>query len=79
MKHTVESFIGSKAEFDKGGSGFIFGVNEKGGMQMIGEVRGWGAIQNMFDTETEAEEFQDELGKWIADAINQKLNKTTTP
>jgi len=39
-------------------------------------IRGWGAIQNMFPTITDAEQFQDELGRFIADAINEKLKNT---
>ena len=31
---------------------------------------GWGAIQNLFKTHKEAEIFQDEVGKFIAEAIN---------
>jgi hypothetical protein len=38
-------------------------------------IRGWGAIQNMFPSITDAEQFQDELGKFIADAINEKLQR----
>jgi hypothetical protein len=36
-------------------------------------VRGWGAIQHLFKTEEEAIEFQNELGIFIQDAINEKL------
>lgn len=39
----------------------------------IVSVRGWGAIQHLFKTVEEQEEFQDELGKFIQDAINEKL------
>lgn len=46
---------------------------EDGGSQMIGEVRGWGRLQNCFDTEEEAAEFQDYVGKFIAEAINEKI------
>jgi hypothetical protein len=51
---------------------------------MIGEVRGWGAIQNLFKNKDgsidfkKAEDFQDSLGVWIADAIQQKLEKERT-
>jgi hypothetical protein len=38
-------------------------------------IRGWGAIQNMFPSITDAEQFQDELGRFIADAINEKLQR----
>jgi hypothetical protein len=46
-----------------------------GGFQMIGEVRGWGALQNVFKTEKESAKFQDEIGKFIADAINEKVQR----
>lgn len=46
-----------------------------GGSQMIGEVRGWGALQNAFKTEKESAKFQDEIGKFIADAINEKVQR----
>jgi hypothetical protein len=46
-----------------------------GGSQMIGEVRGWGALQNEFNTMEEASKFQDEVGKFIAEAINEKIQR----
>lgn len=46
-----------------------------GGSQMIGEIRGWGALQNEFETEIEAAVFQDEVGKFIAEAINEKVQR----
>jgi hypothetical protein len=45
------------------------------GNQLIGEVRGWGALQQEFKTEAGAEEFQDEVGKFIAEAINEKIKR----
>jgi len=36
-------------------------------------IRGWGANQNMFKTVEEQAAFQDELGIFIQDAINEKL------
>lgn len=36
-------------------------------------VRGWGVIQNLKDLPCSPEEFQDELGKFITEAINEKL------
>lgn len=52
-----------------------------GGSQMIGEIRGWGALQNLFkdgkktpqEYTGEAAQFQQEVGKFIADAINEKV------
>jgi hypothetical protein len=46
-----------------------------GGSQLIGEVRGWGALQNEFNTQEEATKFQDEVGKFIAEAINEKVQR----
>jgi hypothetical protein len=48
---------------------------EKDGSQMIGEVRGWGAIQKLFKTEEEASKFQDEVGEFIAQAIREKVER----
>jgi hypothetical protein len=50
-------------------------VNHDDGNQLIGEVRGWGALQNEFDSEDKAYMFQDEIGKFIADAINEKVKR----
>ena len=46
-----------------------------GGSQMIGEIRGWGAIQQEFKTQEQAAQFQDEVGRFIADAINEKIER----
>ena len=50
-------------------------ANHDDGNQLIGEVRGWGALQQEFKTEAGAEEFQDEVGKFIAEAINEKIKR----
>ena len=72
----LKDFIGT-AKFDEHGGRYIWGVDKNGYHQMIAEVRGWGAIQNLFKTEQEAAEFQDNLGRFIADAINEKLSDKT--
>ena len=41
--------------------------------RMVLDVRGWGEIQNLFDTLEESEAFQDELGEYFASAINMKI------
>ncbi len=68
----VKDFIGKKVKYDQMGQ-MIFATDEKKGDQLILNVRGWGSIQNLFKTQEEAVQFQDEFGEWIADAINQKL------
>ena len=46
-----------------------------GGSQMIGEIRGWGALQHCFETEEEASKFQDEVGRFIVEAIREKIER----
>ena len=81
MEKEIKKFIGEKVTYDRMGQYFWGHRKGSGGQQMVGELRGWGAIQNLFknnigqiDTD-KAAEFQDAVGEWIADAINQKLNR----
>jgi hypothetical protein len=53
----------------------IWNKDKEGDIQKVADIRGWGAIQNLFKTQKEAEEFQDEIGKFIADAINEKIQR----
>ena len=69
-----KDFIGVKASYDKDGQ-IIWGENNKGELQMLLNVRGWGAIQNLFKNQEIAAKFQDEFGEWITEAINEKLKK----
>ena len=50
-------------------------ANNDDGNQLIGQIRGWGAFQNEFKNADEAYVFQDEVGKFIADAINEKVQR----
>lgn len=76
----VADFIGKMAKYDEHGQN-IFGIDKNLCVQNIADVRGWGAIQNLFRNKDgsirfeEAKEFQDKLGKWIADAITEKLER----
>jgi hypothetical protein len=86
----IKNFIGH-AKYDEWGGGYIWGYDKKEVNNMLAQIetpddetvevnqvlsiRGWGAIQNMFPSIEDAEAFQDELGKFIADAINEKLEK----
>lgn len=76
----VSDFIGKMAKYDEHGNN-IFGVSEDCKLQNIADVRGWGAIQNLFKNKDgairfdEAKEFQDKMGKWIAEAITEKLER----
>jgi hypothetical protein len=86
----IKKFIGH-AKFDEWGGGYIWGNKKEGNemiaqindfpdgtYEVVNEVlsiRGWGAIQYMFPSIEDANEFQNELGKFIADAINEKLER----
>ena len=69
----VEDFIGDNVEYDE--SGQVIWGNKDDGQQLLIDVRGWGAIQNLIKNNDKATKFQDDLGKWFAEAINEKLNK----
>lgn len=78
MGKKIKEFIGIKANYDAMGQ-MIFGENDKGELQLIADVRGWGAIQNLFKNsdgtikEDAAMTFQDSVGAFIAEAITEKL------
>lgn len=63
----------------------LFGVQKNGHHQMLADVRGWGAIQNLFKNkdgtirEEEAAKYQDDLGQWLADAVNEKMARERNP
>lgn len=72
-------FIGDEVRYDRDGQIF-WGVKNENQLQMIAELRGWGAIQNIFKEKgtingEKAAMFQDEVGEWIARAINEKLER----
>ena len=73
---TPKDFIGEKATYDEWGQ-IIWGHKGED-MQMLLDLRGWGAIQQLFKDQDKAANFQDELGQWIAEAINEKLQKELT-
>lgn len=51
----------------------IYSKNMEDKSQIILDVKGWGRLQNEFETEEEAAKFQDEIGEFVADAIRQKI------
>ena len=54
---------------------YLWSKDSTGGSQMIGEIRGWGRLQNEFSNSDNAGIFQDQVGKFIADAINEKVQR----
>lgn len=82
-KEAVKAFLGEKIIYDEMGQ-YIWGVLKNGHHQKIADLRGWGAIQNMFvlkngtiDME-KASKFQDDLGKLIAKTLNDTLLSPST-
>jgi len=80
MDKPVKDFINGKVTYDNYGQ--YFWINTPEGLQMLAELRGWGAIQNLKEFkvngwihEKEAGEYQDKIGEWIAQAINEKLER----
>lgn len=69
----VLDFINAKVTYDPYG-GQYFWINFEKGAQMLAEMRGYGAIQNLKGVDN-PDKFQDEIGRWIADAINEKRER----
>lgn len=73
---TIEKWL-EDVHYDNLGT-CIWNREKDGGNQMIADIRGWGAIQNEFKTNEEAEKFQDEVGEFIVEAIKEKLARTSS-
>jgi len=77
----IINFIGECVRYDDFGGGYLWGKQPNDEEQMIAEVRGYGAILNLFlDKECDydfvkANQFQDDLGKFIAEAITEKIKR----
>ena len=82
MTKKVKDFIGDRVIYDKE-SQCVFG-EKNGELQKIADIRGFGAIQNLFTRKDgsvdfdSAYEFQDKLGEFIADAILAKMITSAT-
>lgn len=73
---TIAEYIGDNLYYDKNSAQILSGgEGTNTDFRMIADVRGWGALTNIFKDEGKAVEFQDQLGQFIADAINEKLRK----
>lgn len=79
----LTDFLKGKFKYDNIGQ-YIWLVEPNGNHQKIADLRGWGAIQNLFklsggkiDIE-KAEKFQDDLGKWVTEALQEKLERENT-
>jgi hypothetical protein len=76
---TIEEFIGHNPQYNPSAGSIYAMTNE--GPQMLLDIRGFGRLQKHFTDETGkidfkgAETFLDSVGAWVADAIEQKLQR----
>jgi len=79
-KNIIE-FIGNQVEFNKHGDACFWGTNSNNQEQMIAEIRAYGAIRKLFldddrkPNPQKEEQFQKELGDFIAEAITEKIQR----
>lgn len=71
---TIEKWL-SDVYYDEYGTHIWNREDADGGSQLVADVRGWGRLQNEFKTQDEAAKFQDKVGKFIADAIREKIQR----
>jgi len=51
----------------------ILNKDADGKIQLIADIRGWGRLQNEFENISEAADFQNEVGRFITEAIREKM------
>jgi hypothetical protein len=71
---TIEQWL-SDVYYDNWGTHIWNKEDKDGGSQLVAEVRGWGRLQNEFETKDEAAKFQDEVGEFIVQAIREKIEQ----
>lgn len=74
MRNRVMNFIG-KANYTGDLGTYIWGNNIHGKTELIAMIEGYREIQELCTTVSEANEFQDEMGRFIAEAINEKIER----
>lgn len=67
---TLKEFLKHPVQYDVNGIR-IMTKDSKGGNLVITDIRAWNAIKTLFPTQEECVSFQDELGKFIAEAIEK--------
>lgn len=75
----ITYLINGEVSYDKFGGQYFWIKKPDGGLLMLAEMRGWGQIQNMFPMTKEGQEsaakYQDMVGDFIAEAINEKIQR----
>lgn len=72
---TIEKWLSDVYQDSLVGGNKIWNKEQDGGIQLVAELRGWGALLKEFETMTEAEQFQDKVGEFIVQAIKEKILK----
>lgn len=75
---TIKDWFRNEVQYDNDGTQIwaIEKTKDAHYMHHVADVRGWGEIQNLFNLDMDkAAEFQDKVGKFIAEAINEKLER----
>lgn len=67
---TLKEFLKHPVKYDVNGIR-IMTKDSKGGNIVIADMRAWTVIRTMFSTQEECENFEDELGKFVAEAIEK--------
>jgi hypothetical protein len=70
---TIEKCL-SDVYYDEYGT-HICNKEQDGGNQLVADIRGWGRLQNEFNTQKEAEKFQNEVGEFIVQSIREKIER----
>jgi DNA-directed RNA polymerase alpha subunit len=74
MRNRVMNFIG-KANYTGDLGTYIWSNNLYGKTELIAMIEGYREIQELCTSVSEANEFQDEMGRFIAEAINEKIQR----
>lgn len=73
MKPTVENWL-SNVSYDPVGQ-YLWNTQQNGERQMVADIRGFGALEHMFETPKDVYNFQDKIGEFIAQAIQEKIER----
>ena len=68
----ILDYINGPVTYDRDGT-YLWIESKKNGQLMLGQIRGWGHLQHQFNDLNEAAKFQDEVGKLVAEAVNEKI------
>lgn len=72
----IKKVFGEKFVYDDNGQ-MVFGEHSSLGLQLAISIRGWGRIEKVFGSNN-GMQFHDDFGRWVVDAMNEKLNRCLT-